>query len=106
MTAAGSTTHALAGLRIIETGDATIDYCGLILAGLGAEVVKVEGLGGAEGRSIGPFYSRDRHEDDSIFFWAYNRGKLSVELDLSSAADREKLVDLASGADVWIDAGR
>jgi crotonobetainyl-CoA:carnitine CoA-transferase CaiB-like acyl-CoA transferase len=98
--------HPLAGVRVIETGDATIDYCGLILAGLGAEVVKVEGLGGAEGRRIGPFCAREGHEDESLFFWAYNRGKSSVALDFSSPSDRDRLVDLVSGADVWIDAGR
>jgi len=47
---------ALTGLRIIELADEQAEYCGLALAGLGAEVIKVEPPGGSPTRRIGPFY--------------------------------------------------
>lgn len=97
--------YPLQGVRVIESGDATIDYCGLILAGLGAEVIKIEPPGGSESRSIGPFYDGATDGDESIYFWAYNRGKASVVLDPTSSEDREKLLSLVETADVWIDAG-
>ena len=47
---------ALTGLRVIELADEQAEYCGLALAGLGAEVIKVEPPGGSPTRRIGPFY--------------------------------------------------
>ena len=45
----------LAGLRVIELADERAEYCGLLLAGLGAEVVKIEPPEGNATRRIGPF---------------------------------------------------
>lgn len=42
----------LTGVRVLEAGDETIDYCGLILAGLGAEVIKVEPPEGSPSRRL------------------------------------------------------
>ncbi len=97
--------HPLQGVRVIETGDATIDFCGLILAGLGADVIKIEPPEGAEGRRIGPFDERGATQGDSMFFWAYNRGKASLVIDPTSPTDRDRLWALAESADVWIDGG-
>jgi crotonobetainyl-CoA:carnitine CoA-transferase CaiB-like acyl-CoA transferase len=41
---------------VVETGDERVDYCGLVLAGLGADVVKVEPPGGSPSRRSGPVY--------------------------------------------------
>ena len=95
--------HPLSGVRVVESGDATIDYCGLLLAGLGAEVIKVEPPDGCESRSIGPFYPGG--DGESLYHWAYNRGKASVVIDPSVESDRGRLENLAASADVWIDAG-
>ncbi len=46
----------LTGIRVIELADEQAEYCGLTLAGLGADVVKVEPPGGNPTRRIGPFY--------------------------------------------------
>ena len=43
-----------AGVRVIEIADELAEYCGLALAGLGADVIKVEPPGGSSTRSIGP----------------------------------------------------
>ena len=46
----------LHGIRVIELADEQAEYCGLTLAGLGAEVIKVEPPEGNSTRRIGPFY--------------------------------------------------
>ena len=74
----------LSGLRVIEFADETAEYCGLLLAGLGAEVVKVEPAGGSPTRRIGPFYEDIPDPERSLYFWNYNRGKRSVVVDVAS----------------------
>jgi crotonobetainyl-CoA:carnitine CoA-transferase CaiB-like acyl-CoA transferase len=56
--------------------------CGQMLGDLGADVIKVEPPGGAPARRLGPFYQDDPHLDGSLFWWAYNRNKRSITLDL------------------------
>ncbi|MGZ8264664.1 MAG: CoA transferase, partial [Burkholderiales bacterium] len=94
---------ALAGLRVIELADEQAEYCGLTLAGLGAEVIKVEPPGGSPTRRIGPFYEDREDPERSLFFWQYNRGKRSVVLDLNDAKDRERLRSLVASADVLLE---
>ena len=93
----------LAGLRVIEVADETAEYCGLLLAGLGAEVVKVEPPGGSPTRRIGPFLDDEPGPERSLFFWHYNRGKRSVLIDTDEAAGREALHGLLAGADILLD---
>src|SRR2546422_4693967 len=97
--AAGS----LSGVRVVEIGDVQGEYCGLILAGLGAEVVRVEPARGAPTRGLGPFVDDDPHPERSLHFWAYNRGKKSVVLDLDTDAGRVHLRTLLAAADVLLD---
>ncbi|MFH1070522.1 MAG: CoA transferase [Candidatus Glassbacteria bacterium] len=93
----------LAGLRVIEIADERAEYTGLLLAGLGAEVVKIEPPGGNATRRIGPFLDDEPGLERSLFFWNYNRNKKSVVLDLREAASREHLLRLLAGADVLLD---
>lgn len=76
-------------------------YCTMLLADMGAEVIKVERPGtGDETRAWGPPF------DDAgraTYFEAVNRNKTSVALDLSDPADRVRAHDLARGADVVIE---
>ena len=94
---------ALSGIRVIELADEQAEYCGLTLAGLGAEVIKIEPPGGSPTRRIGPFYQDQSDPERSLFFWQYNRGKRSIVLDLENAPDREQLRELLSGADVLLE---
>src|SRR2546430_387428 len=57
--AAGS----LSGVRVVEIGDVQGEYCGMILAGLGAEVVRIEPEQGASTRGLGPFVDDDPHPE-------------------------------------------
>ena len=72
----------LAGLRVIEIADERAEYTGLLLAGLGAEVVKIEPPEGNATRRIGPYLEDQPGLERSLFFWNYNRNKKSVVLDL------------------------
>lgn len=90
-------------LRVVEVGDGRTSYAGLLLAGLGADVVRVEPPSGCEERHLGPFLGDDENPERSLRFWAYNRGKRSVELDLSGDVGRRELRRLVSRADVLLE---
>lgn len=93
----------LDGVRVLELADELGEYCGKVLAGLGADVVKVEPPGGELTRGYGPFYADQRHPDRSLYFWHYNFGKRSVVLDLDDAAGQACFAELAAHADILID---
>ncbi len=93
----------LNGVRVIELADERGEYCGKVLSGLGADVVKVEPLGGEKTRSYGPFYGDVPHPDRSLHFWHYNFGKRSVVLDLDSRAGARQFLALAGTADIVVD---
>src|SRR5215208_5980619 len=93
----------LAGIRVIELADEQAEYCGLTLAGLGAEVIKVEPPGGSPTRRIGPFYEDKEDPERSLFFWYYNRGKQSIELDLMQRADADRFRALVASADILLE---
>jgi crotonobetainyl-CoA:carnitine CoA-transferase CaiB-like acyl-CoA transferase len=99
------TEHAgsLAGVRVVEFGDHTGEYCGLVLAGLGAEVIKVEPPGGCASRWAPPFAGEVPDPTRSLPFWVHNRAKLSIVLDLDSESDRATFLDLVAAADVLLD---
>jgi crotonobetainyl-CoA:carnitine CoA-transferase CaiB-like acyl-CoA transferase len=96
----------LAGIRVVEVADETAEYVGLVLAGLGAEVVKVELAEGGPTRRIGPFLDDAPHPERSLHFWAYNRGKRSVVLDGDPATRTRQMLALIGGADVLLDSTR
>ncbi len=91
----------LAGIRVIDHADEHGELCGRLLADLGAEVIRVEPLGGAASRGFPPF-----HGDASLYFAARNLGKKSVTLDMQTAEGRRRLDGLLDAADVWIESHR
>lgn len=99
-----ATPGSLSGVRVIEFGDEQGEYCGLVLAGLGAEVIKIEPPGGAPSRALAPFVDDVPDPNRSLHFWAYNRGKKSVVLDLDDPADAARFTALVGAADVLLDA--
>ena len=92
----------LAGLRVIEIADERAEYTGLLLAGLGCEVIKIEPPEGNATRRIGPFLDDEPGPERSLFFWNYNRGKKSVVLDIQSQP--AEVLRLLDGADILLDA--
>jgi crotonobetainyl-CoA:carnitine CoA-transferase CaiB-like acyl-CoA transferase len=93
----------LGPVRVLEIGSELGEYCGKLLAGLGADVVRVEPPGGDATRSYGPFYHDEPHPDRSLYFWHYNLGKRAIELDLDSERGRALFARLAGNADIVID---
>ena len=88
----------LAGVRVLEFGNlVAAPYCGMLLADLGADVIKVEPPDGDLARHIGPFV-----EGESGFFRAVNRGKRSVAADPKHLEARHFLGEMARAADVVI----
>ena len=90
----------LDGVRVIEIGQALAGpLAGVILADMGADVIKVEKPdGGDDARLWGPPFIGG----DSIGFHTNNRGKRSVTLDIKNPVDVEKLKALTSHADILI----
>ncbi len=91
-------------VRVLEIGGESGDFCGMLLAGEGAEVIKIEPPEGSPGRRIGPYYEDRVDKERSLFFWMYNRGKLGVTVDLSQPQGVQRYLRLAETADVIIDA--
>lgn len=88
----------LDGVRVIEFGNlVAAPYCGMLLADLGAEVIKVEPTSGDLARAIGPFIN-----GESAFFMAVNRGKSSLAADPKVPEVAAALRRLALGADVVV----
>jgi crotonobetainyl-CoA:carnitine CoA-transferase CaiB-like acyl-CoA transferase len=87
---------ALAGTRVVEQGTFITGPCaGMMLADLGADVIKIESPEGDPYRS----YQNGQY---SPHFQAYNRNKRSLALDLKSARDRQLFDGLVREADVFI----
>ena len=91
----------LAGIRVVDlTRVMTGPYCSLMLADLGADVVKVEQPGkGDDTRAWGPPFI----DGESVYFMSVNRNKRSIALDLKSDGGREVLWRLIDGADVLLE---
>jgi CoA:oxalate CoA-transferase len=90
----------LAGVTIVDlTRVLAGPYATLLLADLGARVIKVERPGGGDdARRIGPFVA-----GRSAYFESVNRGKESIVLDLRDPADREVFEQLLARADVLVE---
>ena len=88
----------LEGIRVLELGNfISGPYGAMLLADMGAEVIKVENPKGGD-----PFRGWDLGGDQPNF-WAYNRGKKSITLNLQTHEGKEIFLALAKEADVVMD---
>lgn len=89
---------------MLELGDGvSAPYCGKILAGLGAEVIKVEPPYGDVAREMGPFPGDVPHPEKSGVFLALNANKYGVTLDAESSEGAGTFRRLVSTADIVIE---
>ncbi len=98
-----STVGALAGRRVLELADARGEYCGKLLADLGADVIKIEPPGGASSRDKAPFFQDRPHSDGSLSFLYLNANKRGITLELQSSGGAAAFERLLAGADIVID---
>jgi len=94
----------LLGVRIVDLTQALAGpFCTMLLADLGADVIKIEPPQGDFTRFGGPFTKGDPERTCGGYFSSINRSKRSVVLDLKKPGDREILLELVDGADVVVE---
>ena len=100
----GAGPSPLADLRVLEFGHiAAAPFCGMLLADLGADVVKIEAPQGDGLRAWPPIVEESGGETFSLNFASLNRGKRSVVADLKDAVQVARIRDLCAHADVIIE---
>ena len=90
----------LKGIRILDFGQfIAAPFCGMLLADMGAEVIKIERVGtGEDGRRLGPY-----KDGVSVYITAFNRNKKGITLDLHSGPGKKILEELIGKSDVIIE---
>ncbi|WP_216892806.1 CaiB/BaiF CoA transferase family protein [Nocardia alni] len=100
-------TGPLEGVRVIDlTAALAGPYCTMILADLGADIIKVEPAGGEVTRRVGPYQpSADGNGQAPLggYFQSINRGKRSIVLDLKTPEGHAELLELLRTADVLVE---
>src|ERR1700728_5161137 len=90
---------SLDGVRVLELARFQAGpRGGMILSDLGAEVIKIEKLGGEETRQSAPLV-----RGQSVYFSVYNRGKKSLCLDMRTAKGKEIFAGLVKTADIVLE---
>ncbi|MDP6607101.1 MAG: CoA transferase [Dehalococcoidia bacterium] len=97
------TPRALDDLRVLDLTDRLGQYCGRMLASLGADVIRIEPPGGLDGRRVHPLAGGEPDGESSLDFWFHSLRQRSVVLDLDTAEGQAALTKLARGADVLIE---
>jgi crotonobetainyl-CoA:carnitine CoA-transferase CaiB-like acyl-CoA transferase len=93
----------LTGIRVIDASRVLAGpFATMLLADLGADVIKVEAPSGDETRAWGPPWWGDPDDGRSAYFAAVNRNKRSVVLDLRTDAGRSDLHRLLATADLLV----
>ena len=92
----------LAGIKIADFSRVLAGpYATMLLADLGAQVVKVERPGvGDDTRTWGPPFDKD---GNATYFLSVNRNKEGLELDLTDQADQVRAVELINSSDVVVE---
>jgi len=90
----------LRGVRVLDlTRVLAGPFCTMVLADLGASVVKIEEPGGGdESRRVGPF-----QRGASTYFASINRGKRGITLNLKSETGKRLFLDMVRGSDVLVE---
>ena len=90
--------HPLENVRVIDLGRHQAGpRCAQVLARMGAEVIKVERLGGEETRYHGPWVRKQ-----SSYWVQYNSGKKSLSIDLRKEEGKEVLRELVKVSDILV----
>ena len=82
------------------------ELAAMVLGDLGADVIKVEPPQGSSSRRMGPFLEDAPEPERSLHFFAFNRNKRGITLDLTTEAGRSVLLRLVEKADFLIESAR
>src|SRR5579872_3863914 len=94
----------LAGIRILDLSVSVAGpFSSMLLADMGAEVIKIEPPSGDISRKWGPPFVED---NSSAYFYSLNRNKKSISLNLKEAGDKEIFTSLIRKSDVLIESFR
>jgi crotonobetainyl-CoA:carnitine CoA-transferase CaiB-like acyl-CoA transferase len=94
----------LDGVRVLDfTLMLAGPYCTMLLADLGAEVIKVEPLHGDLTRHVGPYVAEDELRAYGGYFQSVNRGKRSLAVDLKRPEGQELVLRLVPETDVVVE---
>lgn len=90
----------LEGIKVLDFSQVlAAPFCGMMLADMGAEVIKIErpGLGDIS-REYGPYKN-----DISLYYCQYNRGKKGIAIDMRSEEGKKVVMDLVAEVDIVIE---
>jgi succinate--hydroxymethylglutarate CoA-transferase len=90
----------LEGIRVVDFSRILVGaYCSMMLADLGAEVIKVEPPRGDETRKWGPPF----RGEDSLYYLSVNRNKKSISIDLKSSEGQNLAKNLIKKSDILLE---
>ena len=93
----------LSSYRVLDLTGGECDFCGKIIADMGADVVKIEPPDGSPGRDIGPFVDDIPDRQKSLHWFIYNANKRGITLDLYSDSGKDIFHKLVKTAYVIIE---
>jgi len=104
MTTPFETGLPLSGVRVADfTRVLTGPFCTMLLADLGADVIKIEPPGGDDTRAWGPPFQQSGQGRESSYFLSVNRGKRSVQLDLKTPDGLDAARAVIGSADILVE---
>ena len=96
----------LSPYTVLDLADEKGELASMVLGDLGADVIKVEPPGGSASRAMGPFLDNAPEPERSLQYFAFNRNKRSITLDLETQAGGTALLSLVEKADFIIESAR
>lgn len=96
----------LSPYTVLDLTDDRGELAAMVLGDLGADVIKVEPPQGSSSRRMGPFLEGAPVPERSLHFFAFNRNKRGITLDLTTEAGRRVLLRLVEKADFLIESAR
>lgn len=90
----------LKGIRVLDLGRfISCPFCGMLLADMGAEVIKIERVGvGEDGRRLGPY-----KDNVSVYVTAFNRNKKGMTINFRTVEGKKVFEELIKQSDVIIE---
>ncbi len=94
---------ALQGLRVLDLSDDKGQYCGKLMADMGADVIKIEPPSGDETHRMGPFYHDEEELEKSLYWFMLNTSKRGITLDMTTTQGADLFRRLVAEADFVVE---